>query len=73
MSDKETPQGSILSPILANIFSFTCIDEWFENVVKFHTKDIAIKLGYGDDFVCLVSLKKQMLKNRKKDLKVDCI
>jgi len=57
MSDKGTPQGSILSPILANIFLHYVLDEWFEKVVKAHTKGYCELIRYADDFVCLVSLK----------------
>jgi len=57
-SDKGTPQGSILSPILANIFLHYVLDEWFENVVKTHTKGYCGLIRYADDFVCFVSLKK---------------
>lgn len=57
MSDKGTPQGNILSPILANIFLHYVLDEWFENIVKTHTKGHCELIRYADDFVCLVSLK----------------
>ena len=56
-SDIGTPQGSILSPILANIFLHYVLDEWFDKVVKAHTKGYCELIRYADDFVCLVSLK----------------
>lgn len=52
-TDKGTPQGSILSPILANVFLHYVLDEWFENVVKKHTEYCEI-VRYADDFVCVV-------------------
>ena len=33
-----TPQGSILSPMLANIFLHYVLDTWFETTVKSHVK-----------------------------------
>ncbi len=34
--DSGTPQGSILSPMLANIFLHYILDQWFETTVKSH-------------------------------------
>jgi group II intron reverse transcriptase/maturase len=56
-TDNGTPQGSILSPILANVFLHYVLDKWFEDVVKKHTEFCEI-VRYADDFVCVVRLQK---------------
>jgi len=53
-SDKGTPQGSILSPMLANIFLHYVLDEWFETIVKKHVRGYCELVRYADDFVCVV-------------------
>lgn len=53
-SDKGTPQGSILSPMLANIFLHYVLDGWFNNTVQNHVKGYCEIIRYADDFVCLV-------------------
>jgi group II intron reverse transcriptase/maturase len=53
-SDKGTPQGSILSPMLANIFLHYVLDEWFETMVKSHARGFCELVRYADDFVCVV-------------------
>ena len=52
--DIGTPQGSILSPMLANIFLHYVLDIWFEKIVKSHIKGFCEIVRYADDFVCLV-------------------
>lgn len=47
-----TPQGGIISPILANIYLHYALDLWFERVVKKHCKGEAYLCRYADDFVC---------------------
>ena len=49
-----TPQGSILSPMLANIFLHYVLDTWFETAVKSHVKGFCEIVRYADDFVCVV-------------------
>jgi len=49
--DKGTPQGSILSPMLANIFLHYVLDEWFETVVKDHVRGFCDLVRYADDFI----------------------
>lgn len=53
-SDTGTPQGSILSPMLANIFLHYVLDEWFETTVKRHARGFSELVRYADDFVCVV-------------------
>lgn len=53
-SEKGTAQGSILSPILANIFLHYVLDVWFEHTVKTHTRGYCELIRYADDFVCVV-------------------
>ena len=48
-----TPQGGIISPILANIYLHYVLDEWFEEVVKAHCRGKVYLCRYADDFVCL--------------------
>ena len=49
-----TPQGSILSPMLANIFLHYVLDTWFETTVKSYVKVFCELVRYTDDYVCLV-------------------
>ena len=53
-SDTGTPQGSILSPMLANIFLHYVLDTWFETIVKSHVRGYCEIVRYADDFVCVV-------------------
>lgn len=45
------PQGSIISPILANIYMHYVIDTWFEEIKKTHMKADANEVRYLDDMV----------------------
>ena len=47
-----TPQGGIVSPVLANVYLHFALDLWFEKVVKAHCKGAAMIIRYADDFVC---------------------
>jgi RNA-directed DNA polymerase len=47
-----TPQGGIVSPILANIYLHYVLDVWFEEVVRAHCVGHAYLCRYADDFVC---------------------
>ena len=47
-----TPQGGVISPMLANIYLHYVLDEWFETVVKAHCNGAAYLCRYADDFVC---------------------
>lgn len=47
-----TPQGGVVSPILANIYLHYALDLWFERVVKKHCRGKAYLERYADDYVC---------------------
>lgn len=47
-----TPQGGVISPVLANIYLHYVLDKWFEKNVKAKCKGEAFLLRYADDFVC---------------------
>jgi RNA-directed DNA polymerase len=47
-----TPQGGIVSPILANIYLHYVLDLWFHKVVRKHCRGEACLIRYADDFVC---------------------
>ncbi|MCJ7804028.1 MAG: group II intron reverse transcriptase/maturase [Desulfobacterales bacterium] len=49
--NKGTPQGGIISPILANIYLHYILDLWFEKAVKKQFKGYAQLIRYGDDFI----------------------
>ena len=51
ISDEGVPQGSCVSPILANILAHYVIDEWFEKVVKRHCRGKLVLFRYCDDLV----------------------
>jgi RNA-directed DNA polymerase len=56
-TDKGTPQGGILSPVLANIYLHYIIDLWFKRRVKRQLKGYACLIRYADDFiVCFQNL-----------------
>jgi group II intron reverse transcriptase/maturase len=51
VSDEGVVQGSICSPVLANIFAHYVIDSWFENTVKSHCRGHVVLFRYADDAV----------------------
>lgn len=52
-SDKGTPQGGLISPILANIYLHYVLDLWFETYIKKQTKGHCYLVRYADDFIML--------------------
>ena len=50
-TDKGTPQGGVLSPMLANIYLHYILDLWFEKVVRKSLRGFANLIRYADDFI----------------------
>lgn len=51
VSDEGVPQGSICSPVLANIYAHYVLDDWFNRTVKSHGKGNVEIFRYADDAV----------------------
>jgi RNA-directed DNA polymerase len=49
--EKGTPQGGVISPLLANIYLHEVLDVWFEREVKPRLQGKAELIRYADDFV----------------------
>jgi RNA-directed DNA polymerase len=49
--DAGTPQGGVISPLLANIYLHYVLDEWFAQVVQPCLRGRAFLIRYADDFV----------------------
>jgi len=47
-----SPQGGIVSPILANVYLHYALDLWFQRVFKPRCRGEACLIRYADDFVC---------------------
>ena len=47
-----TPQGGVISPLLANIYLHYALDLWFEKIVKRQCRGEAFMRRFADDFVC---------------------
>jgi group II intron reverse transcriptase/maturase len=51
VSDEGTPQGGVISPLLANIYLHYALDLWFEKVYRKSCTGYARLIRYCDDFV----------------------
>lgn len=51
-TDFGTPQGGVVSPILANVYLHYVLDLWFEKRVRKLSRGQAYIVRYADDFVC---------------------
>jgi group II intron reverse transcriptase/maturase len=50
--DTGTPQGGVVSPVLANVYLHYALDRWFEKVVRPRCSGEALISRYADDFAC---------------------
>jgi RNA-directed DNA polymerase len=51
-TDEGTPQGGVISPILANVYLHYVLDLWFEKAIKPRLRGEAYIVRYADDFIC---------------------
>jgi retron-type reverse transcriptase len=47
-----TPQGGVITPVLANVYQHYALDLWFERVFQRSCKGGVFLHRYADDFVC---------------------
>jgi group II intron reverse transcriptase/maturase len=57
MSENGTYQGSVISPVLANLYLHEVLDLWFENEVKPRMKGEALLYRYADDLIATFQFK----------------
>jgi len=49
--EKGSPQGSVISPLLANVYLHYVLDTWFAEVVAAHCTGKVVLIRYADDFI----------------------
>ena len=52
-SDRGTPQGGLISPVLASVYLHYVLDLWIEKAVKPKLRGEAYYVRYADDFLIL--------------------
>ncbi len=58
-SETGTPQGGVISPLLANIYLHYVLDLWFEKVYRESCEGRARLIRYADDFVVCFQYKRE--------------
>lgn len=48
-----SPQGSIVSPVIANVFLDVVLDQWFATIVRQHCRGYCALIRYADDSIAL--------------------
>lgn len=65
ISDEGVPQGSICSPILANIFAHKILDEWVERIIQPHCTGRVKLFRYADDAIICCENKADAIRIRE--------
>jgi len=65
VSDEGTPQGGVISPLLANTYLHYALDLWFEKVYRKKCTGFARMTRYADDFVVCFRYKTDAEKFRR--------
>jgi RNA-directed DNA polymerase len=58
-SDKGTPQGGLISPVLANVYLHYVLDLWVEKELKKKLKGEVYYVRYADDFVLMFQYERE--------------
>jgi len=61
-SEKGTPQGGVISPLLANIYLHEVVDKWWVHTVLPRLRGKAFMVRFADDFVMVFSSKRDALR-----------
>lgn len=61
-TEQGTPQGGVISPILANIYLHYVIDLWMTKVIKKQCQGYVEMVRYADDFIICVQKKEEAKK-----------
>ena len=61
-TDKGTPQGGLISPILANVYLHYVLDLWVELAVKPKLKGEVYLIRYADDFIIMFQYEEEAKK-----------
>jgi group II intron reverse transcriptase/maturase len=59
-TDKGTPQGGVISPILANIYLHYVLDLWLEKIIKKQSRGYVDMVRYADDYIIFVQYKEEV-------------
>ena len=54
-SETGTPQGGVISPLLADVYLHAVLDTWFENEIRPRMRGQSFLIRYADDFVMAFS------------------
>jgi group II intron reverse transcriptase/maturase len=65
VSDEGTPQGGVISPLLANIYLHYVLDLWFEKVFRKSCAGTARLIRFADDFVVCFQYKTEAERFRR--------
>ena len=60
-----TPQGGVVSAVLANIYLHYVLDLWFERIVKPRCDGDVLLMRYADDYVCCFQYHRDLKKVRR--------
>jgi group II intron reverse transcriptase/maturase len=62
---KGTPQGGVISPLLANIYLHEVLDRWFEEEVRPRMRGSSFMFRYADDAILVFGIKQDALRVMK--------